>query len=293
MTSTTPGPTDPTHAPLELSDEERALIFAAANAVKNRTPSSRAGKISISPKIALWSIAIFLFLSVGGVLGEHYFPSFGTKSPSTSLMKTTRPPPTTTSATSLNSLPALQSSMGLKFIASASAQNISLTTQSGAPWKLSNQHGKVVVLTFYDATCKDICPVVGAEFKEARRLTKNPNKVEFVIVNTDPQVLSVTSRSPALVVPGLSNYPDVTLLGGSLQHINKVWQNYGVKIKVGAFAGQVSHNDVLYFIGPQGNLNAFCVPFTTLSATGTYSLDAQRIHRFAQGIAETADSLLP
>lgn len=293
MTGTTPGPSDPTAATSELSDEQRAAIFATANAAKNRTLSLRAGRINIRPKVVVWSVAVFLFLSIGGVLGERYFPTFSAKTPTTSLMKSTPPVTTTTTRASLNTLPSLQAFMGLKFIGSATAKNISLTTQSTKHWSLSQEKGKVVVLAFYNAICNDICRVVGAEIKAAQRLTKDKSHVLFVVVNTDPQVTRVTSSSPALVVPGISHVPGVTLLSGSISQLNTVWRAYGVKITVGAKAGEVTHNDVIYFIGPTGKVDAYAVPFAKVSSSGTYSLDAPRLQRFAQGMAKTADSLLP
>ena len=293
MTGTTPGPSDHTAATSDLSDEQRTAIFAAANAAKNRTPSLHAGRITVRPKVVVWSVAVILFLSIGGVLGERYFPTFSAKTPSTSLMKSTPFVSTTTTRTSLNSLPSLQAFMGLKFIGSATAKNISLTSQSMKHWSLAQEKGKVVVLAFYNAICNDICPVVGAEIKAAQRLTKDKSHVLFVVVNTDPQVTKVSSSSPALVIPGISHVPGVTLLSGSISQLNQVWRAYGVKITVGAMAGEVMHNDVLYFIGPTGKVAAYAVPIASVSSSGTYSLDASRLQRFAQGMAETADSLLP
>jgi hypothetical protein len=54
----------------------------------------------------------------------------------------------------------------------------------------------------------------------------------------------------------------------------------------------VSHNNVLYFIGPNGNLSSYASPFGTESKTGLYSLDGPSLRTYARAIAETADSLV-
>jgi cytochrome oxidase Cu insertion factor (SCO1/SenC/PrrC family) len=151
----------------------------------------------------------------------------------------------------------------------------------------------VVVLTFYSSTCNDICPVVGAEFKEAsQQLGRNSSRVEFVVVNSDPRHTRTSLDSAALRVPGLANVSSVKFLTGTIDQLNSVWTTYGVLVKVGAQANQVSHNNVLYFIDTQGNLAAYSVPFAQESSLGNYSLDAAILHRYAEGIAVTAESLL-
>jgi len=53
----------------------------------------------------------------------------------------------------------------------------------------------------------------------------------------------------------------------------------------------VTHTNVIYFIAPNGNIVSLAEPFGKPSRTGTYSLPAPAIHRFAAGIAQTASSL--
>jgi cytochrome oxidase Cu insertion factor (SCO1/SenC/PrrC family) len=113
-----------------------------------------------------------------------------------------------------------------------------------------------------------------------------------VIVNTDPHATKISAQSPALTVPGLSNDPSVTLLSGSVDTLDRVWSAYGVRVVVGAKASEVSHNNVLYFIGTNGNLVSYSSPFGTESKTGRYSLDLPSLRTYARAIAETADSLV-
>jgi cytochrome oxidase Cu insertion factor (SCO1/SenC/PrrC family) len=199
---------------------------------------------------------------------------------------------TPTTDPNLPPLISLQVFIGLKEIGSEVAPTFTLHTQKGHRWRLTSHQGHVIVLGFYNSVCNDICPVLGAEMRIASHEIAAGSKVDFVIVNTDPNATKISSRSLALTMPGIANDPSVTFLSGSVDVLNRVWSAYGVRIYVGAKSKQVSHNNVLYFIGPNGNLSAYASPFGTENKTGLYSLDASSLRTFARAIAETADSLV-
>src|SRR5664280_866429 len=122
--------------------------------------------------------------------------------------------------------------MGLKEIANAHASPFTLRDQAGREWGLVGAKGKVVVLTFYNVNCNDVCPVVGAEIRQAQaRLGASASKVEFVIVNSDPNHFAVSAAPAALSVPGLTNTPSVFFLTGPLLQLNAVWISYGVQLE--------------------------------------------------------------
>ncbi len=278
----------------DLTDEQRASIFGAANAPLDRRAALRAGRIPLPPKFVIWTAVVLLLLVLGGAIIDHYFGNFGGTVTPTSLGPPILQTTTTSTASQGTNLLSLEAYMGLKFIGSATAGAFSLTNQSQQPWRLSSQKGKVVVLTFYNSICNDICPVLGAEIREAHQLLGlKSSKVVFAIVNTDPKQLSISSQSEALREPGLSNIPSVSFLSGSIQSLNGVWTTYGVRISVGAKANEVTHNNVLYFIGPSGGLDAYAKPFGVESKSGRFSLNSSSIHHYAQAIAETAVSLVP
>lgn len=238
----------------------------------------------------MWMVAVFAVLGLGGAVVEHYFGSIGLPTTPTTVFKLSPTPKTPTGGQISASLPAL---MGLKYIANAQAPGFTLLTQTGRKWSLRDARGKAVVLTFENSTCNDICPVLGAEIKEAqRRLAAKSSRVVFVIVNTDPQHVAVTPAPAVLAIPGLDTTPNVYFLTSKLAQLNVVWTNYGVSVRVGARANQVMHNDVMYFIGPKGQLSAQATPFANESTRGVFSLSPSDIARFAQGIANTAGSLV-
>jgi len=150
----------------------------------------------------------------------------------------------------------------------------------------------VVVLTFYSTGCTDICPVLGQELRQAASLLgPKAADVEFAVVNTDPHATAVSPAPPALTVPGLDAVPGTRFLTGPLPQLNATWIAYGVTVTIGGSPPRQSHNDILYFVDPQGRLRSSALPFANEDGQGGYTLPAQQITRFAQGIARTAASL--
>jgi cytochrome oxidase Cu insertion factor (SCO1/SenC/PrrC family) len=285
----TNGSEETSREPSELDEAQRAAVFAAANAPRDRHGALRTRRVTVPRKFIAWSIVAVLVLGLGGEVGQHFFETYGKASPAT-----TTPVLKGTPTTNPNqpSLIALQVFIGLKDIGDEIAPKFTLHTQRGRKWRLASHKGQVIVLAFYNSICNDICPVLGEEIALASHELGAGDTVHFVIVNTDPNATKISAHSRALTVPGLSNDPSVTLLSGSVDTLNRVWSAYGVRVVVGAKASEVSHNNVLYFIGTNGNLVSYSSPFGTESKTGLYSLDLPSLRTYARGIAETADSLV-
>ena len=274
-----------------LSEQQRAAAFSSSMTPADRSAALREGRTPVPPKFILWMVGVFVVLGGGGAILEHYFGNVGQPSATTTTVFTLPATPTTLAGPQLSS--SLSALMGLKEIANAQASPFTLRDQANREWGLLRAKGKVVVLTFYNVNCNDVCPVVGAEIRQAQaRLGANARKVEFVIVNSDPNHFAVSAAPAALSIPGLANTPSVYFLTGPLLQLNAVWINYGVSVKVGALASQVAHNNIMYFIDPRGRLRAQAVPFGNENHAGVFSLGPTTISRFAQGIAQTADSLV-
>jgi protein SCO1/2 len=183
--------------------------------------------------------------------------------------------------------------MGLTGLPPRQAPAFSLVNGAdGGPVSLSSLRGHVVVLTFANAGCNDICPVLADELTKAgSQLGKTPVPVTFVTVNTDPLDLSVAGTDPVFQKTALPSLAGWQFLTGTIAQLDPVWKAYGVSIVVDHSTGAVTHNDVLFFIRPDGTLAWSATPFADESATGVYSLPASQITRFATGIATYADEL--
>ncbi len=270
----------------ELSDEQRASAFRGLTDEERRRALAEGTPKASSRYVSRFVIGLVL-LGVTGLVADYYFGQMGT----TPAPTVTTTPPSTGPTHQLGS--GIDAFMRLHPIGVQHAPGFTLTDQSGQPWSLGARKGKVVVLAFFSATCTDICPVLGAEIRRADQLLgTKARSVVFAVVNTDPHRLTVSAEPPALARSGLAHLANVRFLTGPLSAIDPVWSAYGITVTTGKKADQVSHNNLLYFVGPGGGLVDLASPFATASPTG-YTLSPAATARWAEGIAETAGSLVP
>lgn len=284
MTDSPDGATTPHQ---DSHDATSGSALASNLSESERAAALRAGRAPVPTKFIVRASLGLLVAVAFGTLMEHFFGNTGQPSRIQAATTTT---PHATVGNGTNSKPSVDAILGLRAIDSAAAPPIALTDQHARPWRLSAQRGHVVVLTFFDQRCHDVCPVLGRELREANTMLDNNKKVTFAIVNTNPQSLSSTAHPAALETPGLGQSANVFFLNGPLNNLDHVWSKYGVQIQVGAH-GTIAHNNVLYFITPQGRLSSLALPFANESHAGVFSLSASVIHQFAAGIAKIATSL--
>ncbi len=295
-----------------LSEKERSAAFATGKVSIDRSAALRAGSVPVPRKFVLLVIAAFALLGVGGIVAEKLIGNAGVgaliSTPVTTLAGTGdagtttgtgfgTPSPTAPATPSSPDAPAVNASpgavIGLTRLAGRAAPALSLQSQSGAPWTLAGAKGKVVVLTFFNAECNDVCPVLSKEIIEADQLLgARRADVDFVVVNSDPLETSLAPVPPALNQTGLNGVANVTFLDGSLSDLSAVWKAYGVTVAVDNTNRVVTHNDVLYFIGRTGRLELSASPFANENSLGIYSLQPSVIHTFARGMADATTGLL-
>jgi cytochrome oxidase Cu insertion factor (SCO1/SenC/PrrC family) len=182
--------------------------------------------------------------------------------------------------------------MALRPAGGKAAPGFTLTdAATGAEVSLVELRSRAVVLTFSNAACNDICPVLATELHRAASLLGHTNvPVTFVTINTDP--LDTAPGSARIVdQPLLSSMPDWKFLTGTIAQLNPVWRAYGISITVDEATRQVSHDNALYFVSPSGRLVWSATPFADESPDGVYTLPAAEIARFAKGIARYAGEL--
>jgi cytochrome oxidase Cu insertion factor (SCO1/SenC/PrrC family) len=173
------------------------------------------------------------------------------------------------------------------------AAALALQRPDGRPWTLAATAGKVTVLTFFNAECNDICPVLAKEITQTDQLLgPRVSSVEFVVVNADPLETSLSPPPPALTVTGLGDLGNVTFLNGPLSDLNRVWSDYGVTAAIDKTTRVVTHTDIMYFVDPSGRLQLSATPFADEDQVGVFSLPPDSIQIFAQGMAQSVGSLL-
>lgn len=268
-----------------------------------RPPVDRAAALArgapgVPVNFLLGVLGLVLALALGGLVAEHVFSSVGLNpTPTTTSTTAARSPAATPGApapTQNRSLSApLAAFMGLHAPTPRPAPTFTLTDQKGVTSSVPAQPPDVVVLTFFDAPCNDICPVLAAEITQAdAELGPLASHVQFLTVNTDPNALAASAAAPALAASGLGALTNWHMLTGPLSSLNPVWKAYGVSISVDTKTGQEAHNNVMDFIDAQGTLRYRATPFGDENAKGTYSLSSAEVHRWAQGIAAYAARLV-
>ncbi len=262
----------------------------------DRAAALAEGAPGIPAKFVYWALGVALVVSLGGLLGEHLFSSAGLNP-----VPTTTPPAPRAAPVATPNAPVpdrsigstLPSFMGLSTLTGRAAYPFTLTDQRGTPTLVPAQPPRVVVVTFFNAPCNDICPVVADEIEQADSdLGAAAAGVEFVTVNTDPSALAESAEAPVLSETGLNALPNWHMVTGPLETLNSVWRSYGVSISVDKKTGLEAHNDVMEFIDMRGDVRYRATPFADETSTGTYSLPAASVGRWGQGIAAYARRLL-
>lgn len=273
-----------------LSEEERSAAFRQQEPEKGL------------PANVIWiGLAILAVLGLGGAIADHFLSEAGLNGASTTAT-TLAPgaqgqvvsPPSTPSTPQLNST--LAAFMGIQKTTPSPATGAELTDQAGRAISPATLHGDVVVLSFFDSACDDICPIVTAELaKAASSLGPEASHVVFLTVNTDPLALSVSERSRSVEVAradGLAALPTWHFASSGLSQLNAMWKAYGVSVSVEEIPGVVAHNDVMDFIDADGLLRYQATPFANESSNGAFTLPQSDVDRWGEGIAHYAKELL-
>ena len=275
----------------------------------DRAAALEQGAPGIPPNFVFWVLGAILALSVGGLVVEHLFSSVGLNQTPSAAPTTTTPgsvPPTTAAPASPGAGPTapapdrslrapLAAFMGLATLRGAPAPKFNLTAANGDPVPVSvpARPPSVVVLTFFDAPCNDICPVLASEIRDADAdLGARASEVEFITVNTDPAALAAADASPAVDGAGLGSLANWRMATGPLAAVDAVWKDYGVSISLDPRTGLEGHNDVMDFVDPRGDLRYRATPFADESSNGTFSLPAPSEARWGAGIAAYAGRLI-
>ncbi len=263
----------------------------------DRAAALAEGAPGIPPKFVYWALGVVLVVSLGGFLGERLFSSAGlnpTATPAPKPTLTTLAAPTPSVPPSDRSIDSsLSSFMGLSVLTPRRAPPFTLVDQGGRPTPVPAPQPHIVILTFFNAPCNDICPVVAAEIEQADAdLGATASEVEFVSVNTDPTALAQSAEAPVLSETGLGTLANWHMVTGPLATLDRIWRAYGVSISVDEKTGLEAHNDVLAFIDGRGDLRYRATPFADESTTGVFSLSAASIARWGHGIASYAERLM-
>ncbi|MDA8300297.1 MAG: redoxin domain-containing protein [Actinomycetota bacterium] len=163
-------------------------------------------------------------------------------------------------------------------------ENFRLTDQYGKTVSLRQFRGKVVLLSFNDDQCPDLCTLLAQDVVAANRdMGPRAKQVVFLGVNVNPFYPGVRYVKSWTDNHGLGQEANWIFTTGPVKRLEAVWKRYGVTVALDRKARTVQHSADLYFINPAGHAVA-------LGEFGNNDADTAL---FAHAMAQAAVDLLP
>jgi len=107
------------------------------------------------------------------------------------------------------------------------APDFALRDQNGELVRMSDQRGKVVLLTFLYTHCPDVCPLIAENLNQTlRTLGPARGKVRVIAVSVDPK--GDTAKSVRHFVRTHHLLPQFHYLTGTPTQLAAVWKSYGI-----------------------------------------------------------------
>lgn len=152
-----------------------------------------------------------------------------------------------------------------------------LRDQQGRLTSLAQFRGKVVLLTFIDPECTQLCPLTTQSMVQAVNLLGPAGaQVQLLGVDANPQKTRVADVADYTNTHGLQGR--WRFLTGMPAQLERVWKSYGVYVAV--VHNDIQHTAVVVLIDKDGNEHDF---YSTPMKYGAVSDQAEQL---AQGIAE-------
>ncbi|MBW4078822.1 MAG: SCO family protein [Acidobacteria bacterium] len=180
----------------------------------------------------------------------------------------------------------LSTLMSISPLPERAAPNFTLTDQMGKSVRLSQFHGKSVVLTFMDSRCTEVCPLIAQEFISAEKdLGRRARSMVFVGVNVNPHANSVADVRHFTSIHGLSSLNNWYFLTGPLARLVPVWRSYGIEVILPKNGTQTVHSSYMYFLNPLGRERFLADASVAQRRNGVGYLPPKLLQRWGRGIA--------
>jgi protein SCO1/2 len=153
-----------------------------------------------------------------------------------------------------------------------------LGNSQGGTASLATFHGRVVVLTFLDSHCGQLCPVEASELGVVDRMLPADDRPEIVVVSVNPRDTPLTVRRFVQRARWTGPWVWMTGARGALQ---SVWKKFGIEVKQtrtaidGITVTGVGHSSVIYVVDQEGfERTGYVAPFDArLVASDVLSLE--------------------
>ncbi len=139
--------------------------------------------------------------------------------------------------------------------------DFALRDQDGALVRLSDQKGKVVLLTFLYTNCPDVCPLIAESVGSAvRSLGPDAEAVRVLAVSVDPE--GDTSEFVRAFLNEHRAPPELLYLTGTRAELQPVWQAYNILAEERDFE-RINHSTYVLLIDATGTPRVFYPPQVT------------------------------
>ena len=135
--------------------------------------------------------------------------------------------------------------------------DFSLTDHNGKRFRLSDQHGRVILLIFGYTSCTEACPVILGRINSVlKQLGPNRDKALAVFISVDPR------RDTTGVLRDYVQYfsAHTVALTGKKEQIDAVVKQYGATYEIeesnSALGYHISHTTDIYVVDQQGALKS-------------------------------------
>lgn len=132
------------------------------------------------------------------------------------------------------------------------ATDFRLADQNGDTVALSDFRGRVVVLTFLDSQCQDVCPLTAVHLRAAgQALSDVAQSIVFLGVNVNIEANAVADVTATSLKWRLDEIPTWHFLTGSVEELEPVWKAYDITV-LPQEGGEITHTPGVFLIDQTG-----------------------------------------
>jgi cytochrome oxidase Cu insertion factor (SCO1/SenC/PrrC family) len=135
------------------------------------------------------------------------------------------------------------------------AYPFNLVDQHGRAVSLASLRGRSIALTFLDPVCTSDCPLIAQQFRQADLMLGSAAKhAVFVAIVANPIYHSESFVQAFDQQERLDTIPNWLFLTGSVNDLQRTWDNYGYQVQTLNDGAMVAHDEIAYIIDPAGKL---------------------------------------
>lgn len=145
------------------------------------------------------------------------------------------------------------------------APKFSLTDQSGRSYSLGEHSGRFTLLAFLDPVCWTDCPLIANQLATVRSSLPANANLDIVAIAANPLHETFADIHHFIAVHSLSAVENFYFLASQNQAVmRRTWNSYGIEVQSVKTSIMSIHSDLLFIIGPDGQLK-YIIPDNPLS----------------------------